>query len=72
MNDVHHRVRNQILCQKHSLIRNRVSCIFRFPIRNRFRYMFIFDFTFVYRFCIRSYVVHPLVIRLGRSKDHNR
>ncbi|KAI7997422.1 hypothetical protein LOK49_LG10G02116 [Camellia lanceoleosa] len=72
MNDVHHRIRNQNLYQKHGLIRNRVLCIFIFPIRNRFRYMFIFDFTFVYRFCIRSYVVRPLAIRSGRSKDHNR
>ncbi|KAI7982995.1 hypothetical protein LOK49_LG15G01042 [Camellia lanceoleosa] len=24
------------------------------------------------RFCIRSYVVHPLAIRSGRSEDHNR
>ncbi|KAI7986436.1 hypothetical protein LOK49_LG03G00060 [Camellia lanceoleosa] len=65
MNDVHHRVRNQSLYQKHSLIRNRVLCIFRFPIRNRFRYMLIFIIKL--RFCIRSYVVHPLAIRSGRS-----
>ncbi|KAI7987237.1 hypothetical protein LOK49_LG13G00859 [Camellia lanceoleosa] len=65
MNDIHHRVRNQSLYQKHSLIRIRVLCIFRFPIRNRFKYMLIFIIKL--RFCIRSYVVHPLAIRSGRS-----
>ncbi|KAI8012401.1 hypothetical protein LOK49_LG06G00401 [Camellia lanceoleosa] len=70
MNDVHHRVRNQSLYQKHNLIRNRVLCIYRFPIRNRFRYMLIF--IFIFRFCIGSYVVHPLAIRTCRSKDHNK
>ncbi|KAI8000811.1 hypothetical protein LOK49_LG09G01436 [Camellia lanceoleosa] len=65
MNDVHHRVRNQSLYQKHSLMRNRVLCIFRFPIRNRFRYMLIF--IIIFKFCIRSDVIHPLAIRSGRS-----
>ncbi|KAI8000469.1 hypothetical protein LOK49_LG09G00694 [Camellia lanceoleosa] len=43
-----------------------------FPIRNRFRYMLIFILKFMFRFCIRSYVVHPLAIKSGRSEDHNR
>ncbi|KAI8021074.1 hypothetical protein LOK49_LG03G03913 [Camellia lanceoleosa] len=72
MNDVHHRVRNQSLYQKHNLIRNRVLCIFRFQIRNRFRYMLIFIFIFIIRFCIRSYVVHPLANRSDWSRDYRQ
>ncbi|KAI8029634.1 hypothetical protein LOK49_LG01G00548 [Camellia lanceoleosa] len=80
MNDVHHRVRNQSLSQKHNLIRNRVLCIFRFQIIfviifiiiSIFRFCIRFIIISIFRFCIRSYVVHPLAIRSSRSKDHNK
>ncbi|KAI7980432.1 hypothetical protein LOK49_Contig148G00006 [Camellia lanceoleosa] len=74
MNDVHHRVRNQSLYHKHNLIRNRVLCNFIFQIRNRFRYIlvFIFILILIYRFCIRSYVVHPLANRSDWSRDHRQ